>query len=312
MSSDLFRAGFLGLIGQPNAGKSSLLNFLMEEKVSIVTAKPQTTRRRVHGLWNCPEGQIVFVDAPGVVQAEKGLNGFLAQEAQDVIRQSDALLALVSLDEKSPEEAKKVLQMVSESQKPWMAIVTKTDLQDKLHRSVILQQMVDLVVEASPNKKFFMGTKTISIKDTDKDTRSALLKTFLQMLPLSPAPLYDTEWLTLANTKDVVAEMVREKCFEFLHQEVPYSLAVRILKYDESSKKIPHIYCEIIVSRESHKGIVIGQQGQILKKIGEEARTEIEKFLQEKVYLGLQVTYSKDWFENTRVMKELGYVTNNS
>jgi GTP-binding protein Era len=183
-----YRAGFLGLIGQPNAGKSTLLNYLVREKVSIVTAKPQTTRRRVMGIWSTEAGQIVFVDAPGLVKADKGLNGFLSQEAEDVIKQSDALLAIVSVDEKNSDDAEKVIKLVSASGKPWAGIITKSDLEEKQHRIMILKRMI----EDHKGRAF-----QVSAKDLDSDNREALLIEFLEMMPLSPAPLYDVELFTI-------------------------------------------------------------------------------------------------------------------
>ncbi len=138
----MYRAGFIGLVGLPNAGKSSLLNFLVREKVSIVTAKPQTTRRRVLGLWNHNQGQVVFVDAPGLVEADSGLNGFLHQEVLEVGKDSDVLVAVVGLDSESPEAIEKVLDLVVSQKKPWRALITKTDLKGFDHR---LMRILDMV-----------------------------------------------------------------------------------------------------------------------------------------------------------------------
>lgn len=299
-----YRAGFLGLIGQPNAGKSTLMNYLVQEKVSIVTEKPQTTRRRVIGVWSTDKGQIVFVDAPGVIKADKGLNGFLSQEAADVIQQSDALLAVLSLDEKNPEAAEKVIEMVAAAKKPWAGIITKTDLDEKQHRIMILKKMI----EDHKGKAFQISAKDM---DQNEEDREALLIEFMEMLPESPAPLYDVELFTPHNTRDLVAEVIREKCFEFVHQEVPFSMAVRILKYDEIAKPCPKIYAEILVAKENHKAIVIGKQGANLKNIGMAARKEIESLVGEKVFLDLNVSFKADWFNNKRIMQELGYVRNN-
>lgn len=297
-----YRAGFLGLIGQPNAGKSTLMNFLVEEKVSIVSAKPQTTRRRILGIWSTDQGQIVFVDAPGVVKADKGLNAFLAKEAQDVIADSDALLAIVSVDEEKPEDAEKIINMVAKSGKPWMGIVTKADIAEKTHRVLILKKMI----EEKGGKAL-----SVSVKDSlnDKEERDALLIEFLELLPESPEPLYDVELFTNENVREMVSEIIREKCFETLHQEIPYSLAVRILKFDEHAEPVPKIHAEIIVSKENHKAIVIGKEARVIKQIGMEARKEIEKIMGEKVFLDLNVACKPEWFENKKMMKELGYVT---
>lgn len=297
-----YKAGFLGLIGQPNAGKSTLMNYLVDEKVSIVSAKPQTTRRRILGIWSTDQGQIIFVDAPGLIKADKGLNGFLAKEAEDVISESDALLAIVSVDEQKPEDAERVLDLVSKSGKPWIGIVTKADLAEKAHRVLILKKMI----EEKGGKAM-----SVSVKEAvnDPEEREAMLIEFLEILPESPAPLFDTELYTNENVREMVGEVVREKCFEILHQEIPYSLAVRIIKFDENASPIPKIHAEIIVSKDNHKAIVIGKEAKVIKQIGMESRKEIEKLMGEKIFLDLQVISKPEWYENKRMMKELGYAT---
>ena len=296
-----YKAGFLGLIGQPNAGKSTLMNFLVDQKVSIVSAKPQTTRRRILGISSTDKGQIVFVDAPGVIKAEKGLNGFLAHEARDVISDSDALLAIISLDESKPEDAGQVIDLVSSSGKPWIGVITKTDIEEKVHRILILKKMI----EEKGGKAL-----TISVKREEKNTpeRESMLADFLSILPDSPAPLYDVDLFTSENVREMVAEVIREKCFEFLHHEIPYSLAVRIVKFDETDGPIPKIYAEIMVAKESHKGIIVGTGAKMVKEIGIQSRIEIEKIMDTKVFLDLKVSCKPEWFDNKRIMKELGYV----
>ena len=301
-----YKAGFLGLIGQPNAGKSTLMNFLVSEKVSIVSAKPQTTRRRILGIWSNEAGQIVFVDASGIIHAEKGLNGFLAQEAEDVIKNSDALIAVVSVDEGKPEDAERVLDMVSKSGKPWIGVITKTDIIEKAHRLMILKKMI----EERNGKALSISVSTVSKGKEAAEDREAMLIEFLEMMPQSPAPLYDIELFTNENVREMVSEVIREKCFEILHHEIPYSLAIRIVKFDEEGP-MPKIYAEILVGRESHKPIVIGKNAQVIKRIGMEARKEIEKIMGEKVFLDLKVNCKPEWADNKRMMKELGYVTRN-
>ncbi len=296
-----YRAGFIGLIGQPNAGKSTLMNFLVAEKVSIVTAKPQTTRRRILGIWTTDRGQLVFVDAPGIIKSDSGLNGFLAREAEDVIESSDALIAVVSLDEDKPENAQKVIDMVSASGKPWIGVITKVDIAEKVHRLMILKKMIE-----------DKGGKALSISalefEGDQEEREALLIEFMQLVPESPAPLYDAELFTDENIRDMVCEIIREKCFENLHHEVPYNLAVRIVKYDENAAPCPKIYAEIMVSKETHKAIVIGKGAETIKTIGTQARKEIEKLVDGKVFLDLKANCKENWFANKGIMKELQYV----
>lgn len=301
--SNEYRAGFLGLVGYPNAGKSSLMNALIEEKVSIVSRKPQTTRRRVLGIHSSPEGQIVFVDSPGLVKTQKGLNSFIAREAQGVIDDSDALVAVLATDAETMDEAEDTLRWVTASGKPWFAVITKSDLADKAHRVRILSERVETA-----------GGRVLTIASTakpedNKEAREEILAASRALLPVTPQPLYDVELFTSETERTLVAEIIREKCFELLHQEVPFGTAVLIQKFDEAATPL-RIYAEILVSRTSHKAIVIGEGGQMIKKIGTAARADIEKLLDGQVFLQLNVAVRENWFENKSLLKELGYVHN--
>jgi len=300
----MYRSGFVGLIGQPNAGKSSLMNLLVQEKVSIVTPKPQTTRRRVLGIVSDDEGQAVFVDAPGVLKASKGLNAFLTREAEDVISQSDLLIAVISTDTESKEQAQNIIDMVLASKKPWFAVLTKVDM-------IEFKRRVDALKEMCTQHKNCLGvieSSTTWTKADAKSVRDEILRLCFSTLPESPKPLYDIELFTPHNVKDLVAEIVREQCFEVLHHEIPYNIAVRIQKFDESDPKMPKIHAEILVAKESHKPILIGKGGVTIKEIGMLARKSIEKMMDQKVFLGLEVSVRENWFENKMLMKELGYV----
>jgi len=299
MKNKNYKAGFLGLIGQPNAGKSSLLNFLVKEKVSIVTSKPQTTRRRIMGVWTADEGQIVFVDAPGIVKSTSGLNSFLEKEARDVIKDSDALLAVLSVDEDTAERNSEILDIVTSSKKPWIGMITKIDLKDFEHRVLILKALI----EERGGKAL-----TVSNKKDDQEDREALLLEILQILPESAAPLYDEEMFTTENVRDLAEEIIREKCFEVLSHEVPYQIAVQIRKFDEEAKPCPKIHVDVIVNKESHKPMVIGKGAETIKKIGQNSRKEIEALMGEKIFLELNVTVKENWFENKQMLKELKYV----
>ena len=298
-----YRAGFLGLIGQPNAGKSTLLNLLVEEKVSIVTDKPQTTRRRVMGFLQSPEAQIILVDAPGVLRASKGLNSFLQKEAEDVIQSSDALAAVLNLDEDKKENLDRIIEMVSASGKPWFAVITKVDQIDKSHR---LQRLKDELREKFPK------VSVLEVSNTWKKDLQSFRDLFMGvargLLPESPAPLYDVELFTPHTLRELAAEVVREKCFEELQQEIPYQLAIRIVKFDENREDLTKIFAEIVISKESHKPIIIGKGGAQIKKIGMSARKELERLMGHQVFLNLDVVVREEWFENPRLMKELGYV----
>ncbi len=293
-----FKAGFVGLLGLPNAGKSTITNALVGEKVSIVTSKPQTTRKRITGIYTDEKMQAIFVDAPGIVSSSSGLNRFLEGEYQDVIHQSDVLLVVLNLDAKNPEQLDEVIRIAELSKKPWMAVINKDDL-PQFHRVMILREKLAKlgrpVVLASALRK----------PDALKDV---LVEFLYELLPESPAPLYDKELFTLSNLKEMAAEAIREKAFEFLHQEIPFGLAVRIVKFVENEGNVIKIYAELLLAKENHRSIVIGQQGSKLKFIGSGARKEIEKFCGRKVYLDLHVAVKKNWSKNELIMKELGYV----
>lgn len=293
-----YRAGFVGLIGLPNSGKSTIMNALVGEKVSIVTSKPQTTRRRMMGLLTAKDYQIIFVDAPGVVKAKSGLNMFLAEEAEDVISQSDVLVAVLNIDEKNAERLDEIIKLVKDSRKPWMAVIQKTDL-PQVHRPQILRE-----------KLTEMGVPVVSgsALREPKALAELMLEEVVKLLPEADAPLYDSELYTLTSTRDLCCEIIREKCFENLHQEVPFGLAVKILKFIEDEGRTIKVYAEILVAKDNHRPIVIGREGTILKKIGTEARKEMEKLTGRKIYLDLHVASKVDWQKNPGLMKELGYV----
>ncbi len=307
-----YRAGFVGLIGQPNAGKSSLFNILVDEKISIVTEKPQTTRRRMIGIVSVPKtAQVIFVDAPGLIRAKNGLNAFLEKEALDVIHNSDVLLGVVSLDEKRKEGVIEILHLLKDSKKPFVTVITKSDQVQYNHRIRIIQNLVNdfakqnkiniPVVEFS--NKWGMDTKKIA---------NELISEVVKLLPESSGPLYELDVLTTHSMRELVIEVIREKCFEKLSQEVPYQLTVRIIKFDESNPDKPKIYADIITNKESHKKIIIGRNAKNVKWIGSKARVDIERMMGKKVFLKLEVIVRENWTENKKMMKEFGYVVDSN
>ncbi len=297
-----YRAGFVGLVGLPNAGKSSLLNTLVGEKISIVTAKPQTTRRRIMGLVTDDNSQLVFVDAPGVIESTSGLNKFLELEAQDVMAQSDVLLVLLHLDEEKVENFEKLMEMVKKSKKPFVILIHKTDLPLEHRVRILSDRFGGLGAEIL----------TGSSKSTDMSWLEQLKAALRDKLPVSEGPLYDPDYSTLSPVRDICMELIREQCFEKLHQEIPFSLAVRLLRFDESTSRVVKIYAELLVGKENHKAIVVGKGGQTLKAIGTQARLEIEKFLDQKVFLDLKVIAKKNWMQVPKIMKEMGYVVSDT
>ena len=293
------KAGFVGLIGQPNAGKSTLMNNLVKEKVSIVTPKPQTTRRRVQGLVTVPAGQMIFVDAPGIIKSTSGLNSFLEKEANDVMKNSDALIAVLSIDEMDIKYNNEILDLVKSAKKPFIVIITKTDINEKIHRVRILSEQLN----EQKIKWHTVGKKIASQEDLDH-----IFESVLAMLPESEQYLFDKDHYTTESVKDLASEIIREKCFEELEHEVPFSIAIISQKFEENAK-CPRLIYDIMVSKESHKPIVIGKGADKIKKIGEKARIEIQKMMGvPKIYLELNVVVKENWFVNKSFMKELNYV----
>jgi len=291
-----YRAGFVALVGQPNAGKSTLLNAILKEKVSIVSAKPQTTRSRVTGILNRKDAQVVFVDAPGTLKSTSGINQFLQDEVADVMKKADVVCALLAAD--APEESSiELLKQLQEGKTPWVAVVTKIDILGGTRTPKFFPYLIE-------NQIPFVS---ISTAKRSQEAVDEVLNRVIPLLPEAKAPLYDEELYTTQTVRQIVAEYVREACFDRLQQEIPYGLAVRVLDFKEDLP-VTKIRCEIVIDKENHKAIVIGAKGATIKAIGMQARESIERFLGNQVFLELHVAVQEGWTKNPRVMKELGYV----
>lgn len=291
-----FRAGFVALVGEPNAGKSTLLNAILSEHVSIVSDKPQTTRARVTGILNLDEAQVVFVDAPGTLKSTSGINRFLQEEATDVINKADVVCALLAADA-TLESVKNLVATLRTSGRPWVALITKSDILGGTRTPRFFQFLLD-------EKVPFVS---ISSLRRPEEAREEVLSRILPLLPESPAPLYDAELYTTQTMRQMAAEFVREACFSILKQEIPYGLAVRVMEFNENGAVV-RVRCEIIVDRSNHKAIVIGAKGQMLKRIGTQARKMLEEIVGRQVFLELHVSVNENWTRNPRFLKELGYV----
>jgi GTP-binding protein Era len=288
--------GFIGIVGLPNSGKSTLLNEIIEEKITIVSSKPQTTRQSLSGILTTDDFQLVFFDAPGYVQPKKGLFEFLSKEFDKVIEKSDHILFVISFDQEESLVFRQVLKKVEETKKPVSYLFSKSDLKIKPFIAKLKEQL--------ENKS--EHCLTYSMENKEPKALNAFLKEIADEMPEEVGPLYDPEMISLDRTRDIVSELVREECFEQLQKEIPYGLGVIVNSF-KHERGMPHIEANIIVEKESHKAIVIGRGGSQLKKIGQKAREKIETFLGEKVYLGLHVAYRKNWMKNRSIMKEMGY-----
>lgn len=313
------KAGFIGLIGQPNSGKSTFMNYFVKEKVSIVSSKPQTTRRRVQGILTLPPeeksegGQIIFVDAPGLIQSKAngkgGLNLFLEKEALEVMQSSDVILGFLHLDEEKRENIEEVIQLVRKSGKPYAFLITKVDQTELYYRKSKIRELLkedERVYELG----FLHEKKDIILQKNLNEglNQDQFVQELLSLLPENPNYLFAEDDFTTENTRDLVAEYVREQCLGLLHQEVPFQLAIQVHRFDENSGKIPHLDLIIMVPKESHKRIVIGKGGEMIKKIGSESRQEIQKLLGQQIFMTLNVTVKEGWDQNPQIMKELKYV----
>lgn len=295
------KTGFVALVGLPNAGKSTIVNALVGEKVGIISKKPQTTRRHVIGVYNDSDSQICFIDSPGRVRGDTELNSYLEKELESVIRKSDACLAVLNIDAKKFEDLVEIAALVASSKRPWAVVINKVDLDKRATgglRELKLRQ--ELLAYGVP-------IVACSALKGSADLRERLLPVVQELLPETDAPLFTDDIYTTQTVRELVAEIVREKCFEYLHQEVPYGLAVKVLKYDEKAP-IPRIYVEIIVAKENFVSMVVGRGGQMIKRIGASSRIECERILGQKLYLETHVKVKKDWAKNAEVMRELGYV----
>jgi len=280
-----FKSGFIAIIGPPNVGKSTLINTLIGEKVSIVTSKPQTTRNRILGIKNLPQGQLIFVDTPGIHPARKKFNVRLVEIAQAAFRESDVVLMMVEAPGPIPEEAfryaKKSFQKI---QKPTFLVINKIDLIDKTGLLPLIEEYQTL----------FPFREIVPVSALTGSGMDELEKILLNYLPEGPQ-FFPEDMYTDQPERFLAAEIIREKAFMLLQKEIPYSVAVEVLDFSERNNGVLFIRASIWVEKQSQKGILIGKQGRMLREIGRRSRKELEKFLHTKVYLDLWVTVKKGW-----------------
>lgn len=288
------KAGFVNIVGSPNVGKSTLMNRMIGEKLSIVTSKAQTTRHRIHGIVNADDYQIVFSDTPGVVNASYKLHEAMMTYVDSSIKDADILLFITDIYE-SEMNHKETLARIQKLQIPVLVIINKIDLgtQEQAEKRIAFWK------EKLPNSEIF------PISALHGFNHDIVWNRILELLPESPA-YFDKEDLSDRPMRFFISEMIREKIFLFCDKEVPYSCQVEVEEYLEE-ETIIKIRANIIVERDSQKGIIIGKGGDMLKKIGREARKDIEKFVQQKVFLETFVKVDKDWRLSELKLKKYGY-----
>lgn len=294
--SEPFRSGFVSIVGRPNVGKSTLLNRILGEKIVITSDKPQTTRNRIQGIHNVPGGQIVFIDTPGIHRAKSRLNRYMVEEALSSVQGVDIVLFLVDGGADPEKEAGMIREVLSGVTVPVLLVLNKIDLVPKgelLHR-------MSVYGETYPFQEI------VPVSAATGDGVEQLVALVHGLLPEGPCYFPD-DILTDVPERFIVAEIIREKVFRLTRDEVPYSVAVVVDSFKERENGVVAIAATINVERDSQKGIVIGKRGELLKRIGTQARMEIEQLLDAKVFLELFVRVSSDWSENSRMLKEFGY-----
>lgn len=297
---EVFKSGFVALIGRPNVGKSTLMNRIIGQKIAITSKKPQTTRNKIQTVYTCDEGQIVFLDTPGIHKAKNKLGEYMVNVAEKTLKEVDLIMWLVEPDTFIGAGEQHIAEQLKDIGVPVILVINKTDTvkQDDVLKFIDAYRRIfdfDEIIPAS------------ALRGNNVDT---VVEQIFKYLPQGPM-YYDEDTVTDQPMRQIVAELIREKALHALDEEIPHGIAVTIEKMKKRHHKdIYDVEATIICERDSHKGIIIGKKGSMLKKIGTNARYEIEQQLDMKVNLQLWVKVRKDWRDSELLMKNYGYVEN--
>lgn len=291
------KSGFVAIIGRPNVGKSTLLNQILGQKIVITTDKAQTTRKRIKGIYTNKEGQIVFVDTPGVHKPLNKLGEFLLDEAKIAVPDADVILFLVDGSESAGKGDKWIAQHLLQTKIPIVIVMNKVD---KVKKPEKIEENL-----LSYKTLFEENLPVVRISAKTGRNIDTLMNNIFKKLPEGEA-LYPEDVVTEETMRDVTEEIIREKILLNTSDEIPHSVAVKVTNYQEK-EEIDKIYATIYCEQKSQKGILIGKGGSLLKKIGTEARLELEKIVEKKVYLQLEVKVEKDWRKKQNILKNFGY-----
>ncbi len=297
MHASDFKSGFIAIAGAPNVGKSTLLNRILGQKISITSRKPQTTRNRILGVINRPKSQMIFIDTPGVHKARELFNTKIVEQALSAFQDADVILALADASAPDPKAEAFLRECLQDLRKPVILALNKIDL-------IAKPQLLGLIQDWSQAYDF----KAVIPISARHGTQVPDLLTIMETcLPQGP-PLFPAETLTDLSERFIAAEMIREKVFRLTGQEIPYATAVTVERFSEKKEgRLIHIEAVIHLERDSQKGILIGKGGSKLKQIGEAARKEIERMTGTKVFLKLFVRIQKNWSKDTKALQRLGY-----
>jgi GTP-binding protein Era len=294
---DEFRSGFVAIVGAPNVGKSTLLNQMLGQKISITSKKPQTTRNRILGVLHRPGSQIVFIDTPGIHKAKRPLNVRIVETALSALGNVDIILVMVDVANPDPDSEALLVKKLEKIKQPVVLVLNKTDLVKKPALLSIIDKWATVYTfEAIIPVSAILGAQ---IED--------LIDAMEALLPKGP-PFFPEDTLTDLTERFIAAEMIREKVFRLTGQEIPYSTAVTIDSFSQEKKRrLVKIHATIHVERSSQKGMIIGKNGSKLKMIGTEARKEIEQMVGSKVFLDIFVRVHKNWGKDTKALRKFGY-----
>ena len=291
------KSGFVAFLGRPNAGKSTLLNHIIGRKIAIVSNKPQTTRTRIVGVKNYDEGQVVFVDTPGVHKPTHRMNMRMVDAALDAMREVDVVALLVDVSVKAGPGDRYLLKQLSGLKTPVLLVLNKVDCIAKPKLLPIMQRY----------QGEYPFAEIVPLSALDGTNVPLLERLFLKHLP-EGEPLYPADYLTDQPERVFVSEIVREQVLRLTREELPFSTAVLVDKFEEPEQKagLLNLYCTILVERDSQKPIVVGKGGAMIKEIGTAARQELERFFETRVYLDLHVKVKSEWRDDERTLDELG------
>jgi GTP-binding protein Era len=290
------KSGFVSFLGRPNAGKSTLLNRLVGQKLAIVSDKPQTTRTRILGVKNYEDGQVVFIDTPGVHKPMHRMNVRMVDTALEAVREVDVLAVVVDASVKPGAGDEFLLNAIKGVTSPVILVLNKVDLIAKPR----LLPMIDRYQKAYP------FVEIVPVSATDGTNVEVLERLFLQYLPEGD-PIYPADYLTDQPERFFAAEIVREQVLQLTHDELPFSTAVIVDRFEEPGEDtVMRLFCTILVDRESQKPIVVGKAGAMIKKIGTAARAELERFFGTRMYLDLHVKVKSEWRDDARVLDDMG------
>ena len=290
----MHKAGFVNIVGNPNVGKSTLMNLLVGERISIATFKAQTTRHRIMGILNTDEMQIVFSDTPGVLKPNYKLQESMLNFSESALADADVLLYVTDVVEK-PDKNMEFIEKVRKMQVPILLLINKIDLSNQEALVKCVEEWHGLIPQA----------EIIPISAISKFGVDVVMKRIKDLLPDSP-PYFDKDQWTDKPARFFVTEIIREKILLYYDKEIPYAVEVVVEQFKEEAKNI-HINAVIYVERDSQKGIIIGKQGKALKKVSSEARKTLEKFFQKSIYLETFVKVDKDWRSSDKELKNFGY-----